>query len=357
MNERGPSNGALLCLGMLHGLEPRGRETEEMHEHFPASVRGCKAPEAADSRSEYASHVARSRNVQASSNGGFFCLSAPRRTPSTVGLITIQRNIAGIRACQACSRYHCPIRAISISSFLHPTSHEENHEFIAGDRARIQAARLRPSRQRPQPQHPHARSAEKGPVRYQSLRTALHDRRHRHPSRSRHLPWHDRLGPRRQPRGNFNRHGPNASRHHRRAEHRGHGCQLGGPHRVRPFPPQESPPSRRALVVSAACNHLRTASLQRDAVRHWNQSHLGHHPVLHSARTLHHDRPVASRRAHAPAPSARPYRSRSGQRGHARARPRRQGLHSAQLLQFVLGLHGVLRPWTHHRGHLSHGCG
>ena len=246
MDERGPNNGALLCLGMLHGLEPRGRETEEMHEHFPARVRGCKAPEAADSRSEYASPVARSRNVQASNNGGFFCLSTPRRTPSTVGLITIQRNIAGIRACEACSRYHCPIRAISISSFLHPTSHEENHEFIAGDRARIQAARLRPSRQRPQPQHPHARSAEKSPVRYQSLRTALHDRRHRHPSRGRHLPWHDRLGPRRQPRGNFNRHGPNASRHHRRTEHRGHGYQLGGPHRVRPFPSQESPSSRRA---------------------------------------------------------------------------------------------------------------
>lgn len=50
MNERGPSNGALLCLGTLHGLEPRGRETEGMHEHFPASVRGCKAPEAADLR-------------------------------------------------------------------------------------------------------------------------------------------------------------------------------------------------------------------------------------------------------------------------------------------------------------------
>lgn len=114
-----------------------------------------------DLRGEYASPVARSRNVQASSNGGFFCLSRPRGTPSTVGLLTIQRNIAGIRACQACSRYHCPIRAISIFSFLHPTSHEENHEFIAGDRARIRAARLRPSWQRPQPQHPHTRSAEK----------------------------------------------------------------------------------------------------------------------------------------------------------------------------------------------------
>ena len=43
--------------------------------------------------------------------------------------------------------------------------------------------------------------------------------------------------------------------------------------------------------------------------------------------------------------------------GGMSARPRRQGLHSAQLLQFVLGLHGVLRPRTHHRGHLSHGRG
>ena len=175
MNERGPSNGALLCLGTLHGLEPRGRETEEMREHFPASVRGCEAPEAADSRSEYASPVARSMNEMGPSNGALLCLGTLHGTPSTVGLLTIQRNIAGIRACQAGSRYHYPIRAISISSFLHPTSHEENHEFIAGDRARIRAARLRPSWQRPQPQHPHTRSAEKNPVRYQSLRTALHD--------------------------------------------------------------------------------------------------------------------------------------------------------------------------------------
>lgn len=52
------------------------------------------------------SPVARSMNERGPSNGALLCLDTLHGTPSTVGLLTIQRNIAGIRACQAGSRYH-----------------------------------------------------------------------------------------------------------------------------------------------------------------------------------------------------------------------------------------------------------
>lgn len=133
------------------------REVARLRECMSISQRACegaKLPKLRICEANTRIPLPAPLNDRVSSNGGFFYPSTPRGTPSTVGLLTIQRNVAGIRACQACSRYHCPIRAISIFSFLHPTSHEENHEFIAGDRARIRAARLRPSWQRPQPQHP-----------------------------------------------------------------------------------------------------------------------------------------------------------------------------------------------------------
>ena len=68
----GTSNGAFCMCGPRARTRTRwGREAEQTRERLPASVRGCEASEAADSRSEYASPVARSRIVEGASDGAF----------------------------------------------------------------------------------------------------------------------------------------------------------------------------------------------------------------------------------------------------------------------------------------------
>ena len=72
---KGSHFGSLICMSTLHGLEPQGREAEETRERFPASVQGREAPAAADSRSEYASPVARSSERKGSQGWEPFFIS------------------------------------------------------------------------------------------------------------------------------------------------------------------------------------------------------------------------------------------------------------------------------------------
>ena len=84
----GTSNGAFCMCGPRARTRTRwGREAEQTRERLPASVRGCEASEAADSRSEYASPVARSRNLKAPAMVPFACVGPVRGLETRGSLI------------------------------------------------------------------------------------------------------------------------------------------------------------------------------------------------------------------------------------------------------------------------------
>ena len=217
--------------------------------------------------------------------------------------------------------------------------------------------RLRPSRQRSRSQEHHRRPAQSHPAHRARVWRPVRARRRRGAAAYGSLLWHHGLSTGARPGIRPHRFQPHPYRHHDGDRLRPGVRRLGCAHHLRLDAHEELSPRRGPLGIRPYRDDGRTDPDRRHAPGHRRAPHPPHDPAGYPHGTLCHDRPHAAPGARATASPARSRGPRGSRRGHAGPRPHGRGLYQAQLLQPVLGLHGLLRTRPDHRGHLPYGVG